>query len=261
MFGIRLRQRFPNSVTTHPIRDVSDVPKDGGKERRTEALANEGRLAASLAHEINNPLESLLNLLYLMETEATLTEKGRHYLEMAEAEVRQVSQIAHAVLQDSRQSAVLIRTNVPQLLAGVIDFYHSRLEAKGISVNTRFRDNGDLGVYADSLRQLFSNLVLNAADAMPDGGRILARVHEAQEWNGEHRHGLRVTIADNGRGIPADKLPMILEPFFTTKGDRGIGLGLALVKDVVQRHRGALRIRSSTRYGHSGSVFSIFFPA
>jgi len=248
-------------VPAYLIQVPLDIPRDGGKEGHPAAPASEGSVAASLAHEINNPLDSLLNLLYLMEKEPTLTEKGRHYLALAEAEVHRISQIAHAVLQESRQTATLKSTNVPQLLNSVIDFYQSRLETKSISVDTRYRAKGDLGVYAGPLRQVFSNLILNAADAMAKGGRIQARVSEGREWQGEQRHGLRVTIADNGSGIPADKFPRILEPFFTTKGNRGSGLGLSLVKDVVQQHRGTLRIRSSTRRGHSGSVFSIFLPA
>jgi two-component system CheB/CheR fusion protein len=196
-----------------------------------------------------------------LRAEITFTEKGRNYLRLAEDEVRRISQIAHSVLQDSRDMTILKNTNVPQLLGSVIEFYKLRFEAKGISVSTRYCTNGDLGVYADSLRQVFSNLLLNAADAMPKGGTIRARVSAVHEWRGEQRHGLRVTFADNGSGIAADKLPRILEPCFTTKGNRGNGLGLALVRDVVQRHRGALRIRSSTRRGHSGSVFSLFLPA
>lgn len=248
-------------TTTRPVRVPSDVARNDGNQGRSPAPASQGSVAASLAHEINNPLDSLLNLLYVIKTEPALTEKGRHYLALVEEEVHQISQIAHTALQESRQAATLKSTNVPQLLGSVTDFYQSRLEAKGISVNTRYRTKGEFGVYAGFLRQVFSNLILNAADAMPKGGRIQARVAEAHEWRGEQRRGLRVTIADSGMGIPADKLPRILEPFFTTKGKRGSGLGLSLVSDVVQRHRGVLRIRSSTRLGHSGSVVTIFLPA
>jgi two-component system CheB/CheR fusion protein len=150
---------------------------------------------------------------------------------------------------------------VPKLLGAVIDFYKARFESRGISVNTRYCHHGNLAVLAGPLRQVFSNLLLNAADAMPKGGRLYARVSAAHEWAGQERRGLRVTLADTGCGISADKLPKILLPFFTTKGPAGNGLGLSLVKDVVQKHRGVLRIRSSTKPGHSGSVFTIFLPA
>jgi len=108
---------------------------------------------------------------------------------------------------------------------------------------------------------MFSNLLLNAADAMPNGGKIHTRISKAQEWTGQQRRGLRVTFGDDGCGIATDALQKILEPFFTTKGVSGNGIGLSLVKDTVQKHDGALRVRSSTKPGRSGSVFSIFLPA
>jgi signal transduction histidine kinase len=151
-------------------------------------------------------------------------------------------------------------TDVPHLLRAVIEFYESRLHSRGISVATRFCPGGILAAYARPLRQAFSNLLLNAADAMPKGGRLQARVAEAQEWSGLRRQGLRVTFADNGAGIGSNNLQKIFDPFFTTKGSAGSGLGLALVKDVVQKHGGTLHVRSSTQVGRSGSVFSIFLP-
>jgi signal transduction histidine kinase len=234
---------------------------DGRTERRSAASGAEGKLAASIAHEISNPLDALLNLLYLLESEATLTVKGHHYLMLAREEVDRVSQIAHTALRDFRDTPCPKDTSVPRLLGAVVDFYQSRFDSQGISVKTRYCHHGNLAVYAGPLRQVFSNLLLNAADAMPKGGRLYARVAAAHEWTGKERRGLRVTLADTGCGIPADKLPKILLPFFTTKGPAGNGLGLSLVKDIVQKHRGVLRIRSSTKPGRSGSVFSIFLPA
>jgi two-component system, NtrC family, sensor kinase len=221
----------------------------------------ESELAASLAHEINNPLDSVLNLLYLVKGETALTEKGRHYLTLAEEELQRVSQIANAALDRARKFGALRETNVPDLMDSVIDVYRPRFEARGISVSTRYGAYRDFPVYSGSLRQVFSNLLLNAADAMPQGGRLYSRVCVARERSGQQRRGLRLTIADNGCGIAADHLQEIFEPFFTTKGCGGSGLGLSLVRDVVQRHGGWLRVRSSTRPGHSGSVFAIFLPA
>jgi signal transduction histidine kinase len=231
------------------------------KQRRSAAPSEEGRLAASLAHEINNPLDSLRTLLYLMKAEATLTQKGHQYLMLAEEEVQRISQIAHAALHDHRDTEVPKDANVPQLVGSVVDFYKSRLEARGISINTRYCGNGDLPIYAGPLRQVFSNLLLNAAAAMPQGGRLHARASAAREWSGQQRHGLRVTFADDGCGIAAENLHKIFEPFFTTKGSGGSGLGLSLVRDVVQKHGGSLRVRSSTKASRSGSVFAIFLPA
>jgi two-component system CheB/CheR fusion protein len=214
-----------------------------------------------LAHEINNPLDALLNLLHLAESEATLTEKGRQYLILAREEIHRISQITHSALHEYRDTPAPKDTDIPKLLRSVLDLYKTRLEARGICISTRFCSAGNVAVYAGPLRQIFSNLLLNAADAMPNGGRLHARVSAAHEWTGPKRHGLRVTFADNGCGIPADKLPKVLQPFFTTKGPGGNGLGLSLVQEVVQKHRGVLRVRSSTKPGRSGSVFSIFLPA
>ena len=108
---------------------------------------------------------------------------------------------------------------------------------------------------------MFSNLLLNAADAMPNGGKIHTKISKAHEWTGQHRRGLRVTFGDDGCGIATDALQKILEPFFTTKGASGNGIGLSLVRDTVQKHDGGLRVRSCTKPGRNGSVFSIFLPA
>jgi two-component system, NtrC family, sensor kinase len=218
--------------------------------------------AASIAHEINNPLESVLNLLCLVERDPSLSPSARHYLRMAEAEVRCIAQIATSALSGLRNQDSPTKVNVPQLLSSVIEVYRSRIQERGISLATRYCAAGDLPVYAASLRQLFSNLLLNAAQATPIGGRLHARVCAAQEWSGQRRQGLRITFADNGSGIPADIRNEIFRPFFTTKGKgSGNGLGLSLVQDVVQEHGGSLRVRSSTRQGHSGSVFMVFLPA
>lgn len=216
-------------------------------------------LVASLAHEINNPLDSLLNLLYLIEAETTPT--GRHYLALAEEEVHRISQIAHGAMDRFRSPVGQQDTNVPKLLGSVVDFYMSQLDSQGIRVETRYCSGEDLPVDPGSLRQVFSNLLLNAAHAMPTGGTMHVRVSRVHEWTGFQRRGLRVTFADNGCGIAAEDLPKITEPFFTTKGTAGTGLGLALVKDTVEKHHGILRVRSSTQRGQSGSIFAIFLPA
>jgi signal transduction histidine kinase len=249
-------KKLNNSI---PI--LLDRRMEGRRERRSGTPAAEGSPAASLAHEINNPLDSLLNLLYLMEAEAALTEKGRYYCKLAEEEVQRVSQIAHAALDGFREMANPKDASVPNLVGSVVDLYRSRFEVRKISLNTRYCVDGYLPVYVGPLRQVLSNLLLNAAAATPKGGAVHVRVSPAREWSGQQRHGLRVTFADNGSGITAENLHKICEPFFTTKGSGGSGLGLSLVKDVVQRHGGSLRVRSSTKPSRSGSVFAIFLPA
>jgi two-component system CheB/CheR fusion protein len=152
--------------------------------------------------------------------------------------------------------------NVPEILDSVLEFYKSRFESQGIVVSAHYCcPDGNLLVYAGALRQMFSNLLLNAVDAMPEGGEIHTKVSSAHEWAGRLRRGLRVTFGDNGCGVAKHDLQRILEPFFTTKGVSGNGIGLSLVNDTVRKHDGALRVRSSTKPGRSGSVFSVFLPA
>ena len=176
-------------------------------------------------------------------------------------ESRRASALAHAAMDQTTDHTVRAHANVPDLLRSVLTFYDSRLRSAGIHVSTRYCWDGDLSVYARPLRQAMANLLLNALDAMPEGGRVIARVARAQEWAAPGRHGLRVTIADSGCGINPDHMSRLSENFFTTKGRAGNGLGLSFVRDAVQEHGGALRIRSSTRAGRSGSVFSFFLPS
>lgn len=236
---------------------------DGDKSEETlESKArppNGGRLSASDAHEINNPLDSLLNLLYLLESEP-LTENGRRHLALAEEEVRRVSQIARDTLRKDKAVPVPELINVGHLLTAVLEFYQQRFDSSGIMVQTERSDDDSIPVYAGALRQVFSNLLLNAVDAMPDGGRIQIRVHAGHEWLGQQRQGVRVTVADNGCGIPSTILPLIFQQAFTMKPD-GHGMGLSFVKATIQNHRGFVRVRSSTQPERHGTVFSFFLPA
>lgn len=230
-------------------------------ERRANSLADSAKVSAVLAHEIHNPLDSLLNLLYLIEREATLTPAGQHYLLLAQEEVRRISQISGDVLNQQRATASPQRTDIVHLLRGVVEFYKFRFASRQIAVKTRYCPEFSARAYAGQLRQMLSNLLLNAADATPVGGIVSARICRAHEWSGRHREGVRVTVADNGSGISRENLARIFEPFFTTKGAEGSGMGLSLVRDVVQKHDGLLRVRSSTRPGGSGTVFAVFLPA
>lgn len=239
------------------------IPVEASRERQRRenhpAPAEDGNGISALAHEINNPLEALHQLHYLIEKEESLKEKGRQYLALAQDEVQRISQILHAAME-LRDPGAPERTDVAELLRSVLNFYKSRFDSQDISVCSRYRAGGHLSAYPHQLRQMCANLLLNAADAMPHGGKIYARVAPAHEWKGAHKRGLRLTFADTGSGIAAKNLARVWDPFFTTKGDAGNGIGLSLVKNTVQKHHGVLRVRSSTRAGHSGTVFSIFLP-
>jgi signal transduction histidine kinase len=247
-------------MTASSLRILSSDSKENQRQpNRPPPLESESGIVSSLAHEINNPVEALHQLHYLIETEGTLKEKGRQYLALAREEVRRISQILHAAME-MRDTGDPEDTDLPGLLRSVLDFYKSRLKAQGVSVNTRYRTAAHLSGYPHQLRQMCANLLLNAVDATPSGGKIYARIAPAQAWQGDHKRGLRLTFADTGSGIAAKNLARIYDPFFTTKGSAGNGLGLSLVKTTVQKHHGVLRVRSSTKAGHSGTVFSIFLP-
>lgn len=241
------------------LRISSSDPQHHGQHNRPPPAEGVGGIVSSLAHEINNPVEALHQLHYLIEKEGTLKEKGRQYLALAREEVRRISQILHAAME-MRDTGDPEDTDLPGLLRSVLDFYKSRFAAQGIAVSARYRTAAHLSGYPHQLRQMCANLLLNAVDATPSGGKIYARIAPAHEWRGDHKRGLRLTFADTGSGIAAKNLARIWDPFFTTKGPAGNGIGLSLVKTTVQKHRGVLRVRSSTKAGHSGTVFSIFLP-
>jgi signal transduction histidine kinase len=236
------------------------VTSFGDKAEESSARApTRAPLPATAAHEINSPLEALLGLLHLVEAEPTLTAEGRHYLTLAQEEVRRISEIARDTLGEHRIIAKAEKTNVCELLSVVLDFYKQRLDSLGITVRAEYSGEVSIPVYTGQLRQLFSNLLLNAIEAMPRGGKIRTRVYAGHEWCGHQRRGVRVTVGDDGSGIPQSMLPQVFQQFFTMK-PAGHGVGLSLVKDIVQKHKGRLHVRSSTQPTRHGTVFSLFLP-
>lgn len=151
-------------------------------------------------------------------------------------------------------------TNVSELLTTVIEFYKQKFETACIAVHTRYSSDVNIPTYASQLRQVFSNLLLNAAEAMPEGGTIQARVSAGHEWCGEKRRGVRITIADNGCGVPGRLLSQMFQEGFTMKPD-GHGMGLSFITDVMQKHKGSVRVKSSTQPCRHGTVFNLFLPA
>jgi two-component system CheB/CheR fusion protein len=228
-----------------------------GEEFRSEI----GDRTASLAHEINNPLDAICNLLYLVEGEPHLSDSGRRYLQIAHEEILRLAAVVRDTVGQYRDTARRQEINIPLLLDEVLELYKARLDAKHIAVKTRYCVGGNFFALSSQLHGAFSNLLLNAADALSAGGTIQVRVCRAHEWSGAARKGLRVTFADNGCGMRTEHLARIFQPFFSTKGESGRGMGLAVVKDAVRRNGGVLRVRSTTRPGRSGSVFAMFLPA
>jgi PAS domain S-box-containing protein len=257
-----------------PVRDESgkikewvgtctDVEKQKAAEEaliRAEKLAVAGRLAATIAHEVNNPLEAVINLLFLIQTNASL-EQVRQYADIALTELSRVAQITTQTLSFYRQTSGASRTNLPDLVESVVALFEPRLSAANIKVQRRYRCSEPLVCYAGEIRQVIANLIGNAIDAMPAGGTLMVRAHHADHWNGGRQRGMRLTIADTGSGISADVKRHMFEPFFTTKSATGTGLGLWVSSELVRKHGGTIRSRSSVRDGNTGTVFTIFLPS
>jgi signal transduction histidine kinase len=226
---------------------------------QSEKLNAVGRLASSIAHEINNPLEAVTNLLYLAQMTAQNPDT-KLYLSSAEVELRRVAAIANQTLRFYRQSTKATRVTAEELIDGTLPLYQGRVANYNVNVERRDRARQAVTCFDGEIRQVLSNLVGNAIDAMSSGGgRLLLRAREGRDWK-TGRRGVVLTVADTGTGMPAHTKARIYEPFFTTKGESGTGLGLWISHEIVERHSGVLRVKTSQRAGGSGTVFTVFLP-
>ncbi len=239
------------------IRDVTTQTRAEEALRKSEKLAAAGRLAATVAHEINNPLEAITNLLYLARNDS---RRSADYLSMAEEEVQRIAAIAQQTLGFVRESPSADLLDVGQILDQVLRLYARKLESKHIRIIREYEEKLMIHGFGGELRQLFSNLVINAVDAASENGNLRLRVSRSRQWGSPEYSGVRITIADDGSGISPAHLPHIFEPFYTTKKDIGTGLGLWLSHGIVQKHGGAIRVRTRNLPGKSGTVFTVFLP-
>ena len=224
---------------------------------RSEKLVAVGRMASSVAHEINNPLEAVTNLVWIARQDPTVSDAVKKNLATADEELRRVAHITKQTLGFYRDGVLPVSVPMAEILRSVLGLYSSRIAGKQITLRTHYDDSMIFG-YAGELRQLFSNLLANSIDAVPASGKLAVKVSRSGAWRGSERHGVRVTIGDNGCGIPAENLDSVFEPFFTTKQVTGIGLGLWVARQVVEKHGGQIRVRSST--GRHYTVISVFLP-
>jgi signal transduction histidine kinase len=239
--------------------DITDRKKAQDALIQNEKLAAVGRLASSIAHEINNPLESVTNLLYLVRTMNT-AEEMKEYLDLADRELRRVSAITNQTLRFHKQATNPIDVTCEELIESVLSLFQGRIVNSNIRIETRLRAKRTVRCFEGEIRQALSNLVGNALDAMhPAGGRLILRSRSARDER-SGRDGLVITVADTGGGMSPSTAAQIFQPFFTTKGFGGIGLGLWISKEIVDRHHGRISQRSSQREGHTGTVFTMFLP-
>jgi len=225
---------------------------------QNEKIAAVGRLASSIAHEINNPLEAVTNLLYLAGHTADL-QQIRDYLDTADRELRRISLIASQTLRFYRQSTRPQAIQCKALVESVLTLNQGRLMNSGIKVEMRPWAEQPIICFEGEIRQVLNNLVGNAVDAMPRGGLLLIRSRRTTNWNSGEQ-GVTLTFADTGSGISRAVQRRIFEPFFTTKDNHGTGLGLWISQEIVEKHQGKLGVRSSQRPGKSGTVFRLFLP-
>jgi signal transduction histidine kinase len=226
---------------------------------RSEKLAVTGRLAASIAHEINNPLEAVTNLLYLMRAESS-PQQTKRYLAEAEEELARVTEITKQTLRFYREPSMPSATAVSTVLDSVLTLHGSRLRSANVTVQREVRSESAMVLSTPGeLRQVMANIIGNATDAMRGGGRLRIRISD-HTGCGKTRPYVSLTIADNGTGIPSDVLPTIFEPFITTKGETGTGLGLWVTSEIIKRNGWKIRVRSSRNPGRSGTTFTIVIP-
>lgn len=226
---------------------------------RTEKLAAVGRLAASIAHEMNNPLTSVTNLLYLIEYDQTLSESTRGFVERASVELDRVSKIATQTLRFARRTMSPAQVNLEEIVNGLMLLFGGRVNQSQIKINVRNRNVSTFNGYGSEVMQLLTNLLGNAIDAIGSGGNITISMQNSTHWS-TGTECVAVSVADSGPGIPTELRKKIWEPFFTTKADTGTGLGLWLVEETVRKNGGWIRMRTACGEARHGTVFRLLLP-
>lgn len=259
------------SITISPIKDgsgkimgASKIARDISDRRRieklllqSEKLSATGRMAASIAHEINNPLESLVNLIFLARETSAPGSKARAYLLTAEEELERVSHLARQTLGYYRDTSAPTEVLLHELIRNVLSVYNSRITACGISVDLRFNDLQKIVASKGEMLQVFSNVIANAVDSMSKGGTLHITTRKVISSKGD---GLEVAIRDNGTGIKPESLPKIFDAFFTTKGELGTGIGLWVTRQLIEARGGQISVASSVELARHGTTITIFIP-
>lgn len=251
-FGLLVLSYRQSSRWMQMAHDARHEAQEAG--RQAERLASAGKIAASIAHEINNPLEAVVNLLYLIET-GPLEDNSRFYLKQAQSEIGRIAAITTHTLKFYRQQSAAEFTDIPDLFQTALTLFSPRLQRAGIEVQCSWHpEAGPILCKAGEMRQVLANLVSNAVDAMTQGGVLTLCTRQVGSE-------IEIEVGDSGAGISPEVQNQIFEPFFTTKGDGGTGLGLSISAEIVARHEGRLTLLSSTESGSSGTRFIISLPA
>jgi PAS domain S-box-containing protein len=239
--------------------DITQRKQSEAALLRAEKLAVAGSLAASVAHEINNPLEAVANMLFLISTSESLPET-RMQASAALDELMRVSLVTQSTLKFHRETGSPRITLLSEVVKSVLGMFRPRLQNARISAEVRVKNESPIYCMPSETQQIFANFISNSIEAMQADGRIVIRIRPSRDWKNQFMRGMRVTICDTGSGIGRASMGHIFEPFFTTKPGTGTGLGLWVVAQLVERHKGNVHVWSSQRSGDSGTTFSVFLP-
>lgn len=226
----------------------------------SEKLAATGRMAHTIAHEINNPLEAITNLVYLLREELDYPETAREYLLTLEQELERVSRISKQILSFNRESAAPVAAYISDLIEDVLALNKRAIIEKELRIKKEWSSGALIQVFPAQMRQVFSNLVRNAIEASAPGGEVRIKIANCTLWKQPCERAVRISIADHGVGIPPENIRKIFDAFFTTKALKGSGVGLWLSSTIVAEHGGWLRARSTTRLPNSGTCMSLVLP-
>lgn len=224
-----------------------------------ERLSAEGRILAAVAHELKNPIQTMGNLLYLATREVS-TKAARDYLALAQQELSILRTMVANTLGAVREQSSEADVRLAELLDGSLRSYSEKISYKQITIDKRVDFADVIRTSPVEIRIIIDNILSNALEAVPTGGRVAIRVIRAREWTEGGRSGYRIVIADNGPGIRPEHKERIFEPFFTTKTEKGTGIGLWVVQRIVRKYAGSIHFRTSLQPGKTGTVFSIFLP-
>jgi PAS domain S-box-containing protein len=242
-------------------RDITQTKMAEEALRNSERLAVAGRMAATIAHEINNPLETVTNVLYLLSRNTKLDEGAQKYLKIADEELRRIAQITRSTLglyreRDTAPGPV----NLSEMIDNLLMFYQRQVQSLAVKVEKRFDSAGRIVGVSGELRQVIANLIANAIDALGVAGtQLKLHVYDSVDWRNPSKRGIRVVVADDGPGINPETQVNLFRPFYTTKGQKGTGLGLWVSQGIIVKHGGSIRLRSQTGARH-GTCFSVFLP-